>query len=166
MPGVEPMTLLRTSGCPDCLCHHLAEGKAEPSSESLHPQLSFLWWLAGLSSSQLSAQQGHSSGILPALPDSFPGCISLPAAAPLLHPAAPWQPAHTAGCWRSKTDDCVSLTRYTGSSDTRSLAHTPVPEPCVCLPTVSDIESWLSGCSTTLSPHPPPGRVTPPPSGD
>lgn len=137
------------------------KGHPKPNWDPLSPQLNFLWWPAGPSTSQVSAQHGHSSGILPVHQDSFPGCTSLPAAAPLLHSSAPWRVAHTAGGWRSRTDDHVLLTRYTRSSHT----HTPVPEPCVCLPTVSDRESWLSGCSTTLSPHTPPGRVTLPSSG-
>lgn len=109
------------------------KGHPKPNWDPLSPQLNFLWWPAGPSSSQVSAQHGHSSGILPARQDSFPRCTSLPAAASLLHSAAPWRAAHTAGCWRSRTDDHVSLTRYTRSSHTHARLHTHTRSRAVCV---------------------------------
>lgn len=154
------MTLHRKSGCPDSLCHHLA--RMAPKHTTLTNSSASIrdWQVRG------PVRHGHSSGNLPALRDSVPGCIALPAAVPLLHWAAPWQTAHTAGCWISETEERVLSTRCTMSSDTRSLAHTPVPEPCVCLPAVSDRASSLSGCSSALSPRTPSRRVTLPSSGD
>lgn len=114
---------------------------------------------------------------LPVHPDFFPGCTSPPVAVTGPHGAAPWPTAHTAaGGGRSKhTARKKRIIRIlcwiSGSSLVECVCvcvqvHTPDPELSVCLAVASDRESLLCGRSTAPSPHTPPGRATPPSSGD
>ena len=118
---------------------------------------------------------------LPVHPDFFPGCTSPPVAVTGPHGAAPWLTAHTAAgggrskhtahkkkriirilCWISGSlVECVCVCVCVCVQ-----VHTPDPELSVWIAVASDRESLLSGRSTAPSPHTPPGRATPPSSGD
>lgn len=73
------------------------------------------------------------------------------------------------GCWhcRRRLEIWNTWARFTYMSRHESRhTYTPVQEPRVCLPSVSDRGTLLPGCSTTLSPHTLPGQATLPSSGD
>lgn len=162
------MTLHRKSGCPDSLCHHLAGRDTQNPTGTLSAHRS-----TSCGDRQVRApvrcqlSMATRLGFFQRIKTAFQD-------APLFLPQR--------RCYiQLLPDGLLTLldvgdleqmntfhSHATPGVDTHTLActHTPVPEPCVCLPTVSDRESWLSGCSTTLSPHTPPGRVTLPSSGD